>query len=156
MITGLLKFLEKESESAVNWFKQNEMIANAVKFQAIILNKKESEAKDKLTIDNNDTESTKFVKLFGITIDDQLRFDQHILYLYSKSTMQLNALGRLQKKWENLKKVAILKSFLCTNCNYCPLVLNFSACKSIRKIEKMHCLRIVIDDFDNDYNDHEK
>ena len=74
------EILEKESESAVNWFKQNEMIANAVKFQAIILNKKESEAKDKLTIDNNDTESTKFVKLFGITIDDQLRFDQHILY----------------------------------------------------------------------------
>ena len=73
MITDLLKFLEKESESAVNWFKQNEMIANAVKFQAIILNKKESEAKDKLTIDNNDIESTKFVKLFGIIINNNTR-----------------------------------------------------------------------------------
>ena len=68
-----MKFLEKESESAVNWFKQNEMIANAVKFQAIILNKKESEAKDKLTIDNNDIESTKFVKLFGIIINNNTR-----------------------------------------------------------------------------------
>ena len=73
MITDLLKFLEKESESVVNWFKQNEMIANAVKFQAIILNKKESEAKDKLTIDNNDIESTKFVKLFGIIINNNTR-----------------------------------------------------------------------------------
>ena len=73
MITDLLKFLKKESESAVNWFKQNEMIANAVKFQAIILNKKESEAKDKLTIDNNDIESTKFVKLFGIIINNNTR-----------------------------------------------------------------------------------
>ena len=73
MITDLLKFLEKESESAVNWFKQNEMIANAVKFQAIILNKKESETKDKLTIDNNDIESTKFVKLFGIIINNNTR-----------------------------------------------------------------------------------
>ena len=33
------------------------------KFQAIILDKKESEAKYKLTINNNDIESVKFVKL---------------------------------------------------------------------------------------------
>ena len=44
-LTGLLKTLEQESESAVSWFKQNEMIVNADKFQAIILNKRESEAK---------------------------------------------------------------------------------------------------------------
>ena len=75
ILTGLLKILEHESESSVSWFKQNEIIVNADKFQAIILNKKESEAKYKLTIDNNDIESTKFVKLLGITIDDRLRFD---------------------------------------------------------------------------------
>ena len=67
-LTGLLKTLEQESESAVDWFKQNEII-----FQAIILNKKESEAKYKLTIDNSNIESTKSVKLLGITIDDHLR-----------------------------------------------------------------------------------
>ena len=49
-LTGLLKTLERESESAVSWFKQNEMIVNADKFQAIILNKKESEAECNLTI----------------------------------------------------------------------------------------------------------
>ena len=39
-LTGLLETLEQESESAVSWFKQNEMIVNAVKFQVTILNKK--------------------------------------------------------------------------------------------------------------------
>ena len=78
LVTGLLKTLEQESESAVSWFKQNELIVNVDKFQAIILNKKESEAKKKRTIDNNDIESAKSVKLLGITIDDRLRFDQHI------------------------------------------------------------------------------
>ena len=39
-LTGLLKTLEQEYESTVGWFKQNEMIVNADKFQAIILNKK--------------------------------------------------------------------------------------------------------------------
>ena len=46
------------------------MIINADKFQATILNKKVSEAKYKLTIDNNNIESTKSVKLLGITIAD--------------------------------------------------------------------------------------
>ena len=71
-LTEVLKTLEQESESAVGWFRQNEMIVNAEMFQAIILNKKESEAKYKLTIDNNDIASTKSVKLLGITIDDRL------------------------------------------------------------------------------------
>ena len=35
---GILKTLEQQSESAESWFKQNEMIVNADKFQAIILN----------------------------------------------------------------------------------------------------------------------
>ena len=39
------------------------------------LNKKESEAKYKLTIDNNNIESTKSIKLLRITIDDRQWFD---------------------------------------------------------------------------------
>ena len=60
------------------------MIVNADKFQAIILNKKESEAKYTLNIDNNNIESTKSVKLLGITIDDRLQFDQHNQVCVSK------------------------------------------------------------------------
>ena len=37
--------------------------------EAIVLNEKESEAKYKLTVDKNDIESTKSVKLLSITID---------------------------------------------------------------------------------------
>ena len=45
------------------------MIVKADKFQAVILNKKESEANYKLTIDIEFTES---VKLLDIGIDDRL------------------------------------------------------------------------------------
>ena len=61
------------------------MIVRTDKFQAIILNEKESEAKHKLTADNTDIESTKSVKLLGITIDDRLKFDQHMSNLSCKS-----------------------------------------------------------------------
>ena len=148
-LTGLLKTLEQESESAVGWFKQNEMILNEGKFQAIILNKKESEAKYKLTIDKNDIESTKSVKLVGTTVDDRLRFDQHISNLCSKAAMLLNALGRLQKFMGKPEKAAIVSSFIYANFNYCTLVWHFSTCELIRKIEKIQkcCLRIVLDDY---------
>ena len=130
------------------------MIVNADNFQAINLNKNEGEAKYRLTIDNKDTESTKSVKLLGITIDDRLRFDQHISNLCSKAAMQLNALGRLQKYMGKSEKVEIVNSFVYANFNYCPLVWHFSTCESIRKIEKIQKrqLRIVLDDYDSDYD----
>ena len=108
--TGLLKTLEQESESAVSWYKQNKMIVNADKFQAIVLNKKESEAKYKLSIDNNVIESTKSVKLLAITINDRLRFDQHISTLCSKAAMQLIALGRLQKYMGKSENIVIVNT----------------------------------------------
>ena len=130
------------------------MIVNADNFQAITLNKKKSEAKYRLTIDNKDTESTKSVKLLGITTDDRERFDQHISNLCSKAAMQLNALGRLQKYMGKSEKVEIVNSFVYANFNYCPLVWHFSTCESIRKIEKIQKrqLRIVLDDYDSDYD----
>ena len=148
-----MKTLEQEPESAASWFKQNEMI-NADKFQAIILNKKESEAECNLTIDNNNIESTKSVKLLRITNDGRQRFDQHISNLFSKAARQLNALGRLQKYTGKSEKVTIVNSFIYANFNYCPLVWHFSTCESIRKIEKIQkcCLRTEFDDYDSDYD----
>ena len=58
------------------------MIVNADKCQAIILDKKESEAKYKLSLDNNDIKSTKSVKLLAIAIDDPLRFHQICVCVY--------------------------------------------------------------------------
>ena len=139
-LTGLLKTLEQESESAVSWFKQNGIIVNADKFQAIILNKKEGEAKYKLTIDNNDIESTKSVKELGITIDDRLRFDKHISNLCSKAAMQLNALGRLQKYMGKPEKVAIVNSFfmqVLTIAHWSGILVIVNRSEKLRKSKKV-------------------
>ena len=66
--------------------------------------------------------------------------------------MQLNALGRLQQYMGKPEKVAIVKSFIYANFNYCPLVWHL--CQSIRIIDKIQkrCLRIVLDDYDSDYD----
>ena len=51
-LAELIKILEAEGELLVGWFRKNEMIVNSDKFQAIILNRKEAQAKHKLIIDN--------------------------------------------------------------------------------------------------------
>ena len=125
------------------------MIVNADKFQVVVLNKKESEGKYKLAIDNSDIGSTKSVKLLGITIDNLLWFDQNIANLCSKAAMQLNALRSTSeiygKTW---------KSFVYASFNFCPLVWHFSTCQLIPEIKKIdkRCLRIVLDNYGNDYD----
>ena len=69
------------------------MVVNSHKFQAVMLNRKEAQAAHKLIIDNKEIKTTNSIKLLGINIDDQLRFNEHISILCSKAGMQLNALS---------------------------------------------------------------
>ena len=79
----------------MGWFRENEMVINSDKFQAIILNRKEAKAAHKLITDK-EIQITNSIKLLGINIDDQLRFNEIISILCSKAAVQLNALSRLQ------------------------------------------------------------
>ena len=73
----------------MGWFRENEMVINSDKLQAIILNKKETQAAHKLIINNKEIKTTNSIKLLGINVDDQLRFNEHISVLCSKAAMQL-------------------------------------------------------------------
>ena len=95
-LADLIKILETEGELSVGWFRENEMVVNSDKFQAIILNRKEAQAAHKLITDNKEIQITNSIKLLGINIDDQLRFNEIISILCSKAAVQLNALSRLQ------------------------------------------------------------
>ena len=94
----LLITLKSESELAVKWLRENEMILNPDKFQAVVPQKQDKNSKtNSLNIGNKIFETTKSVKLLGITTESQLRFDEHISNLSNKASMQLNAINRLQR-----------------------------------------------------------
>ena len=67
-LADLIKILEAEGELSMGWFRENEMVVNSDKFQAIILNSKEVQATHKLIIDYNKIKTTKLIKLLGINI----------------------------------------------------------------------------------------
>ena len=55
------------------------------------------ENKPEMHIDNKKITSEHSVKLLGIEIDNQLKFDNHISTLCRKAGSQLNPIGRLRK-----------------------------------------------------------
>ena len=109
-LNNLLRTFEQESESALDWFRTNNMIANPDRFHAIINKRRKNAITHKLKIYNNEIETIKSVKLLDIEIDNQLSFNQHISKFYSKSAMQLNAICRSAKFMGNKDKIAMINS----------------------------------------------
>ena len=84
----LLKISKEESESTKNWFTENNMIVNPEKFQTIVLLKgnRNNNTKSTLNIENIIINTSKSVKLLGITIDNKLNFEEHISVLCKKAS----------------------------------------------------------------------
>ena len=93
-----IKSLTSESEKAVQYFKENMMVVNRDKFQAIIIYRKKPKIIPSLYIKINDINinSEISVKQVGLIIDNKLSFDEHITQLCKKSNGQLNSLCKLK------------------------------------------------------------
>ena len=64
---------------AIKWFKDNKMIANLGKFQAIISDKnKTNHTLEIIKIDNKDVKVKLLVKLLGVQIVAELNFNLYI------------------------------------------------------------------------------
>ena len=97
-ITLLKETLQNETEIAIQWFKDNLMIVNCGKFQAMVINTiGKMENKHDMYIENKEITLEHSVKLLGIEIYNQLNFDNHVSILCKKAGSQLNAICRLRK-----------------------------------------------------------
>ena len=65
----LLDILEKESETSIKWFKQNEMIVNPDKFQAMLLGRHKQKETINLKTNGAEIKGQNSVTLLGVHID---------------------------------------------------------------------------------------
>ena len=135
-MSNLIQTLEKESETAVDWFNQNKMIVNPDKFQAMLLEKRNENNQSCLKINNQTIKTTNCVKLLGINIDSKLNFDSHISDLCKKASMQLNALNSLRAYIRNKEMEIIINSFIYSNFNYCHQCGILALVNQQRKLRK--------------------
>ena len=78
-----------------------------------------------LVIDDTNIESNTTEVLLGITIDNKLKFDDHISNLCKKAYQKLNALARLAYFVNINQGRLIMKSFVESQFGYCSLISMF-------------------------------
>ena len=88
------------------------------------------------------------VKLLGVAIDNNLKFDSHINKICVKANQKLSVLSRMSNVLTFEQRRVVFKSFFESQFKYCPLIWMFCSRKANNKINKLHerALRIVYED----------
>ena len=126
----------------------NNLIANAGKFH-LFLSPYEDQ---RITVDDYVINPSGVEELLGVTIDRNL---EHILSSCKKTTCKLHALSRVGKYMTLNKRRILMKSFIVSQYNYCPLIwVIHNRCLN-NKSNYIHerALRIVYDDYSSTFED---
>ena len=121
-----------------------------------------------VSIDGIQITSSTAETLLGITIDSELNFENHLSAICNKVSRKINALGRIANSMSLEKRRIVMKTFIESQFNYCPLIWMFHSRTINNKINRLHerALRIVYSDFksffeglhmkDNSFSIHER
>ena len=96
----------------------------------------------------NTIPSSNEIKLFGVTIDNKLKFDARIVFVCRKVGGQVNALNRLKNILPVKTKEALYRAFILPNFYYCGQVWHHCGARNSKKLERVNerALRYVFKD----------
>ena len=139
-----------------NWFKCNMLLLNESKCQFMIIEPEWVTRNNKATINIADKsiEETNKGKLLGITFDSKLIMSEHIKQTCKQASRKLSALARIAHYIDKQKRKILMKSFIISQFNYCPIVWMYCQRKSNRLINRIHerALRIAYNDYVSDFD----
>ena len=94
------------------------------------------------------------LKLLGITIENELKFDDHITKICRKANNKLSALSRLARYLSIKQNKLIYMSFIEAQFKYCPSTWMICSRSCNNKINKLHekALRLVYDDYESSFD----
>ena len=69
-------------------------------------------------------------KLLGITFDSNINMNDHIKLICKKASSKLYALARISKYLDEHKRKMLMKSFIISKFNYCPIIWMYCQRKS--------------------------
>ena len=142
-VNDVIENLQSDLKIALKWFKDNQMLANPGKFQFMILSK--NAINKSIVLNSKTIESSKSVKLLGLTIDNKLNFGIHINNICKVASSKIKGLGRIRSRL-NLSQAKILyNSFILSQFNYCCFVWMFCSKTLQNKINQIQkrALRIL-------------
>ena len=106
-----------------------------------------------VSIDRIQITSSTAETLLGITTDSELNFENHLSPICNKVSRKNNALGRIANHMSLEKHCIVMKTFIESQFNYCPLIWMFHSQTINNKINRLHerAVRIVYSDFKSSF-----
>ena len=153
-VSSVITLIESDSEKAISWFNDNDMDANADKFQFLAMDRN-GLVPSSISVQGHTIPSCDNINVLGITLDSKLKFNEHISKICTKASRQINALKRISKHLNEESRLQIFKTFIASNFTYCPITWMFCGKKNSRKLEKIQerALRFVYNDKISPYID---
>ena len=105
------------------------------------------------SIDGIQITSSTAETLLGITIDSELNFESHLFAICNKVSRKINAFWWIANYMSLEKRRIVMKTFIESQFNYCPLIWMFHSRTINNKINRFHerALRIVYSDFKSSF-----
>ena len=110
--------LESMLSKISQWFMSNNLKANASKFH-LFLSSYEDQT---ITVENYVIKLSGVEELLGVIIDTNLNFKEYILPLCKKENRKLHFLFRVSKYMTLNKCHIVIRFFIISQFNYCPLI----------------------------------
>ena len=141
-ITELNDSLQKEIDNVVDWSKSNKMILHPEKTTCMVIAPRQkhqiSSLKLDLYVNNNKIQQVDSHKVLGVIIDDELRWDKHIIHVCNKVSRNLYLLFKLTPYIDpdNMKKFFLAHCL--SHFNFCSNVWSKAAQCYIKKANSLH------------------
>ena len=145
-LENLIRKLEHDAMLAVEWFENNYMKLNSDKCHFLISGFKHEILWAR--IGESKIRESQQQKLLGVTIDNNLKFNGHILSLCNKAGRKVSILSRMSRFLNFAQRKILMNSFIESQFAYCPLVWMFCSRKANNRINQIHerALRLVYND----------
>ena len=155
-IDTIISKLEYDVNNLDTWFKNNAMLLNESKCQFMIIEptRTSRNQREKIKLGNQTMEEVNNGKLLGIIFDNKLSMRNHIKHICTQASNNLYALARISHYFDEQKRIILMKSFVISQFNYCPIVWMYCQRKSNNLINRIHerALRIAYNDYTSDFN----
>ena len=128
------------------------MVLNPGKCHFMLLGIKENEQFDPICNDIT-LKHSSHENILGVTIDNKLSFDEHIINICKTANKKLNVLSRINHYMKQIQKEILFSSFIIFHFSYCLLIWMFCSKKLTKKINAVHerSLRIIRNDYESIY-----
>ena len=136
-LENVISRLENDSKIIIEWFANNYMKLNEDKCHFMVFGESTNEELS-INIGSCAVSNSKEEKLLGVLIDTNLSFEKHISNICQRAGNKLFALSRMSAYLGTDKLRLLMRAFVTSQFQYCPLVWMFHSRKMNSKINRLH------------------